>query len=124
MVFPPSVVMVCSRCGFVLYNDISFRSGSRVRFVSPSSIVRLYRRCPSCGKELSVRGGKLVFMSLKEFNERYGGLMSLSGYAVITFRVPVWYLVFLDSLVSRGVFKNRSEAIREALRLLFESFGL
>jgi len=124
LVFPPSVVMVCSRCGFVLYNDISFRSGSRVRFDSPSSVVSFYKRCPSCGKRLSVRSGRLVFMSLKEFNERYGGLMSLSGHVAITFRVPVWYFIFLDSLVSRGVFKNRSEAVREALRLLFESFGL
>jgi len=123
LVFPPSVVMVCSGCGFVLYNDISFRSGSRVRFVSPSSVVRLYRRCPSCGKKLSVRGGKLVFMSLEEFSRRYADLMSMSGYVVVTFRVPVWYLLFLDLLVERGVFPSRSEAVREALRLLFESFG-
>ena len=43
--------------------------------------------------------------------------------AIISVKIPDSYLKIIDELVTRGVFKNRSEAIREALRLLINKYG-
>jgi len=42
----------------------------------------------------------------------------------ITFRLTQRYMDLLDELVDRGAYNSRNEAIRAALRLLFEEHGL
>jgi Arc/MetJ-type ribon-helix-helix transcriptional regulator len=39
---------------------------------------------------------------------------------VVAFRVPERELLMLDMLVARGLYRNRSEAIRAAIRRLLE----
>ena len=43
--------------------------------------------------------------------------------AIISVKIPDSYVKILDELVEKGIFKNRSEAIREALRLLINKYG-
>lgn len=42
----------------------------------------------------------------------------------ITIRLTQRYLQLLEELVKRGVYNSRNEAVRAALRLLFEHHGL
>jgi hypothetical protein len=42
----------------------------------------------------------------------------------ITIRLTKRYMHLLDRLVERGVYNSRNEALRDALRLLFEHHGL
>jgi len=42
----------------------------------------------------------------------------------ITIRLTKRHMDFLQELVNRGVYNSRNEAIRAALRLLFEHHGL
>jgi len=42
----------------------------------------------------------------------------------VTFKVPESMLKKLDDLVEKGLFTNRSEAIRHAIRLLLQQQGL
>lgn len=46
------------------------------------------------------------------------------GLRIVTFRIPEEQLAILDMLVSRGLFKNRSEAIRRAIKMLLEDIVL
>lgn len=42
---------------------------------------------------------------------------------LISFKIPSQLLDMLDGLVEKGFFMNRSEALREAVRLLVEHYG-
>lgn len=42
----------------------------------------------------------------------------------ITIRLTLRYMQLLEELVNRGVYNSRNEALRAALRLLFEHHGL
>jgi len=42
----------------------------------------------------------------------------------ITIRLTKRYMQLLNELIERGVYNSRNEAIRDALRLLFEHHGL
>jgi Arc/MetJ-type ribon-helix-helix transcriptional regulator len=42
----------------------------------------------------------------------------------ITIRLTVRYMQLLDELVERGLYNSRNEAIRDAIRLLFERHNL
>lgn len=42
----------------------------------------------------------------------------------ITVRLTKRYMTLLEELVERGVYNSRNEAIRDALRSLFEHHGL
>jgi len=42
----------------------------------------------------------------------------------ITIRLTQRYMQLLEELVKRGVYNSRNEAVRDALRLLFEHHGL
>ena len=42
----------------------------------------------------------------------------------ITIRLTVRYMELLNSLIEQGVYNSRNEAIRDALRLLYEYHGL
>jgi len=41
----------------------------------------------------------------------------------ISIRITKKYMRFLDRLVEAGVYNSRNEAIRDALRMLFEHYG-
>ncbi|MFH0748407.1 MAG: ribbon-helix-helix domain-containing protein [Candidatus Bathyarchaeota archaeon] len=42
----------------------------------------------------------------------------------ITIRLTKRYMKLLDELIEKGAYNSRNEAIRDALRLLFERHGL
>jgi len=42
---------------------------------------------------------------------------------LISFHLPKHYVDMLDDLVRRGIYPSRSEAIRDAIRLLLQHFG-
>lgn len=42
----------------------------------------------------------------------------------LTVRVPKKYLDLLEGLVREGIYSNKNEAVREALRRLFEYYGI
>ena len=42
----------------------------------------------------------------------------------VTIRLTKRYMWLLNKLIERGVYNSRNEAIRDALRLLFEHHGL
>ena len=42
----------------------------------------------------------------------------------ITIRLTHRYMLLLDELVKRGAYNSRNEAVRDALRRLFEHHGL
>jgi Arc/MetJ-type ribon-helix-helix transcriptional regulator len=42
----------------------------------------------------------------------------------ITIRLTARYMQLLDELVERGLYNSRNEAIRDAIRLLFERHNL
>ncbi len=42
----------------------------------------------------------------------------------ITIRLTQRYMLLLEELVKRGAYNSRNEALRDALRLLFEHHGL
>lgn len=42
----------------------------------------------------------------------------------ITIRLTKRYMQLLNELIERGVYNSRNEAVRDALRLLFEHHGL
>lgn len=50
--------------------------------------------------------------------------MSESKRERITIRLTARYMQLIDELVERGVYNSRNEAIRDAIRLLFERYNL
>jgi len=42
----------------------------------------------------------------------------------ITIRLTKRYMDLLDSLIEKGAYNSRNEAIRDALRILYEHYGL
>jgi Arc/MetJ-type ribon-helix-helix transcriptional regulator len=50
--------------------------------------------------------------------------MGAVGLRVVTFKIPEEQLAMLDMLVERGLFKSRSEAIRQAIKRLLEDIVL
>ena len=42
----------------------------------------------------------------------------------LTVRVPQKYIDLLEELVHQGIYSNKNEAVREALRRLFEYYGI
>ena len=42
----------------------------------------------------------------------------------LTIRLPKKYFVLLEQLVAEGIYSSKNEAIRDALRRLFEHFGI
>ena len=43
--------------------------------------------------------------------------------AIVSVKIPDSYIKFIDELIAQGIFKSRSEAIREALRLLMKEYS-
>ncbi|MCS7107021.1 MAG: hypothetical protein NZ902_02825 [Acidilobaceae archaeon] len=70
------VIAVICKCGFKLYWYSIGDATNRNKFngpPTPSKAMSGYdeMRCPSCRRKLSPRPERLIFMSQKEFNERY-----------------------------------------------------
>ncbi|MEM1686227.1 MAG: hypothetical protein QXO93_00820 [Acidilobaceae archaeon] len=70
------IVVICRSCGFKLYWYAIGDSSNRNKFngpPTPSKAISGYdeSRCPLCGRRLSRKPTRLVFMSQREFNERY-----------------------------------------------------
>lgn len=43
--------------------------------------------------------------------------------AILTVKVPGIYIAMLDDLVRSGVYGSRSEAVRDAIRMLLKQYG-
>mgnify|MGYP001770622582 CR=1 FL=1 len=70
------IVVVCRNCGFKLYWYAIGDSSNRSKFSgppTPSKAISGYDggSCPLCGRKLSRKPSKLIFLTQKEFNERY-----------------------------------------------------
>lgn len=50
--------------------------------------------------------------------------MSKKSKHQLSFTIPITYLDALDSLVEQGIYLNRDEAIRDAIRIFFRKEGI
>jgi len=70
------IAVVCRNCGFKLYWYAIGDSGNRSKFSgppTPSKAISGYDggSCPLCGRKLSRKPSKILFMTQREFNEKY-----------------------------------------------------
>ncbi len=70
------IAVICRRCGFKLYWYAIGDSNNRSKFSGPPTPAKALSgydggHCPLCGNRLSRKPSKLIFMTQKEFNERY-----------------------------------------------------
>ncbi|MCX8196199.1 MAG: hypothetical protein N3F67_03885 [Acidilobaceae archaeon] len=70
------IAVVCKKCGSKLYWYSIGDKGNKNKFNGPPTPAKATSgydgmRCPNCGSKLSSRPARLIFMSQKEFNERY-----------------------------------------------------
>ena len=70
------IAVVCRKCGFKLYWYAIGDSSNRTKFSGPPTPAKALSgydggHCPLCGNKLSRKPSKIIFMTQKEFNERY-----------------------------------------------------
>jgi hypothetical protein len=108
------IVFVCSGCGLEL-----FRYTGRSIRLDPKRIVKLYvGKCPSCGKKLEVPGGRLKFLTVKEFKPRF---TSPDKSVVVTFKVSPYLKKLIEGVARMKGYSSTSDFIRDAImRYLLE----
>ncbi len=70
------IAVICRKCGFRLYWYAIGDSSNRSKFSGPPTPAKALSgydggHCPICGNKLSKKPSKLIFMTQKEFNEKY-----------------------------------------------------
>lgn len=73
-----TILVICKKCGFILYHYAIGDNNNKNKFNGPptpakalSGHDRLQCPNPACGRKLSQRPEKLIFMSTQEFHAKY-----------------------------------------------------